>query len=186
MSTELTLKPGPGGWVMAHDSRSGIAFVHFRRESERWARGPIFLPGEMTPELLRVVPLRRIELAVSASHSISSALVQRLEEESPPLGSSDFYAAFSGYMTSEPIKLERPKTHRLDDDWYRRVADAYRQAVERGLNPRAAIADAAGVSRDVAGRWIAEARKPSRGFLPKTKPGMVTADARQGGEDDAE
>jgi hypothetical protein len=40
------------------------------------------------------------------------------------------------------------------------------------LNPRSAIAEAAKVSTDVAGRWVREARK--RGFLPATDPGKVS------------
>ena len=37
------------------------------------------------------------------------------------------------------------------------------------------IAEDAGVTPEVAGRWIYEARKPERGFLPPTSPGRVSA-----------
>jgi hypothetical protein len=87
----------------------------------------------------------------------------------------DFLKAFTGYgHWPEPaIVLDRPAGRRLDDDWYAKVAEAYRLAAARGLKPRTAIAEAASVSTDVAGRWVYEARK--RGLLPKTQPGRVTA-----------
>jgi hypothetical protein len=54
-------------------------------------------------------------------------------------------------------------------EFYAAVADRYRDAAARGLSPRTAIATAADVSTDVAGRWVREARK--RGLLPATDPG---------------
>jgi len=67
--------------------------------------------------------------------------------------------------------LKRPAGRNLPDEFYATVAERYRDAAGRGLSPRAAIAEAAGVSADVAGRWVRQARK--RGYLPPTEPGKV-------------
>jgi transposase len=53
------------------------------------------------------------------------------------------------------------------------VGEAYRVAVQRGESPRTTIAESAGVSNEVAGRWVRQARK--RGYLPATEPGKVSA-----------
>ena len=61
--------------------------------------------------------------------------------------------------------LERPPGRRLNDDFYAQVADVYRRVAGRQKNPRTVIAEAAGVSTDVAGRWVyeaPEARPPRR------------------------
>jgi hypothetical protein len=70
------------------------------------------------------------------------------------------------------LLIERPPGRRLDDSFYQRIGVVYRQAVGRGMKPRQAIAEAASVSPDVAGRWIYQARK--RGLIPKTSAGKVT------------
>jgi hypothetical protein len=75
--------------------------------------------------------------------------------------------------TATAVAAAASKGRRLDDDWYAKVGATYIAAKDRGLKPRMAIAELAGVSTDVAGRWIYEARK--RGHLPPTRPGRVSA-----------
>jgi hypothetical protein len=171
--SELSFLPGPGGWVQVNERgrRSRRCFVHFKREKGRWQQTFLILE-QPTPESVRAIPLRRIVLAVNAKGSVSDSLEARLEEQVPRQLTADFYASFSGYEKPEPIRLKRPSGRKLDDDFYREVADVYQLAVVRTLQPRAAISEAAGVSSDVAGRWIHEARK--RGLIPKTTPGKVT------------
>jgi hypothetical protein len=176
MATELTFKEGPGGWVRAdlHSSRrlEGRYWLCFVQERNRWKAVAMFALGPFSAT--QHVPVRRIELAVNADEALCAALVARLDDPIPPLGTSEFLASFTGYMRSERFVLKRPPGRRLDDSFYADVARAYRDATARGRNPRAVIAADAGVSSDVAGRWIYEARKPERGFLPRTKPGKVT------------
>jgi hypothetical protein len=163
----LELLPGPGGWVQV----VGKAWiVRFTREGDVWKQTEIRLI-DARPEDLRAFPLRRIELAVNASDALSAALAARLDEDPEELGPR----AFEGFVIvipEPPITLKRPKAHRLTDEWYAEVAKVYRLAAARQLNPRTTIAEAAGVSTDVAGRWVYEARK--RGHLPPAQPGKVS------------
>lgn len=150
------------------------AWVNFRRAADgHWKTIALFCL-EPTPEALRSLPLHRIEVAANAGGSISEQLAARLDEPPPTIGSAEFREAFSGWVQPEPaLELRRPPGRRLDDDWYVKVGATYIAAKDRGLKPRTAIAELAGVSTDVAGRWIYEARK--RGHLPPTRPGRVSA-----------
>jgi hypothetical protein len=174
----LELLSGPGGWVQARvvwdDNSAGPrSFVRFiQDENGRWEAVGLWVDMP-TPDVLRSVPLNRISLAANASYAVSAALSARMSEPVHAPQTAEFYASFDGFVKYEPpIELKRPKGRRLDDTWYSQVADAYVAATGRGLNPRASIAEAAGVSPDVAGRWIHQARK--RHLLAATKPGKVT------------
>ena len=181
--TRLTFIPGPAGWVMAELQEEGgfllsRSWVQFMRKDEAWRPIALFL-HEPTPESVRDVPMHRIEVAVNASAAVSAGLESQLKQSVPRPGSPEFVNLFMGYRRPDPEPLaplpalKRPTGRRLDDAGYGTVAEFYREASARGLKPRAAIAEAAGASPDVAGRWIYEARK--RGFLPPTRPGRVTA-----------
>jgi hypothetical protein len=173
---EMTLLDGPGGWVQADIRRDGeIERVWLRLQLDRpgnWQlQGALYVDG-LTPENVRTLPLRRILAAVAASPHLRRELTARLDQSTSDPGSGEFRKSFSGFVHPEPaLKLERPAGYRLSDDFYGAVAEAYRTALARGLNPRPAIAEAADVSTDVAGRWVREARK--RGLLPATTPGKV-------------
>jgi hypothetical protein len=69
-------------------------------------------------------------------------------------------------------KLRRPAQRRLDDDFFREVAFAYREAAERGLNPNTTIAADANVPYSTAARWVAQARE--RHYLGEAKKGKVS------------
>jgi hypothetical protein len=180
MQSTLEFMPGPAGWLECSwydDERPEAlhAWVNFRRTAAdgHWKTIALFCL-EPTPEALRSLPLHRIEVAANAGGSISEQLAARFDEPSPAIGSAEFHEAFSGWVQPEPaLELRRPPGRRLDDDWYVRVGATYIAAKDRGLKPRTAIAELAGVSTDVAGRWIYEARK--RGHLPPTRPGRVSA-----------
>jgi hypothetical protein len=178
MPAELTLAAGPGGWVEAHLLEAGPTspcWVRLMRDGDLWHEWARFelLTGTAARS---PIPVHRIVIAVNASEGLKDRLAERLEEDVPELGTADFLKAFDGFLTPEPrFVLKRPAERRLDDDFYRTVARAYREAAARGMNPRTTIAEDACVSAEVAGRWIYEARKPSRGFLPATAPGKVSA-----------
>ena len=180
MATDLELYVGPGGWIQAEArkggelvSRSWVCFA--RRKGGRWEAVTLFtlLP---TRESIDAIPLHRAEVAVHTSAALLSELERRLAEPVPELGTAKFLKAFSGYAKPEPVLvLERPAGRVLSDDFYARVAETYLAASELGMKPRTAIAKAAGVSVEVAGRWIHEARNrprdAKRKFLPPTEPG---------------
>jgi len=175
----MDLFDGPGGWVRAASlprppgtSAHGV-FVQLVNSEDGWApNGVLYVPG-VTAEELRRLPFRRILLAIGANEALTRDLAERLDEPVPPLGSGEFFKAFNGYAHEVPLELERPAGRRLPESFYATVADTYRAAVLRGLNPRTTIAELANVSTEVAGRWVREARK--REFLPATEPGKVRA-----------
>ena len=167
--SEIRLIPGPSGWVQARFGARRRLFVRFEPDAQgRWHAAEWSIPG-YPPDELRRIPYHSIAQAVSANDRVTEELAARLEEKPEP----GFRGTFGEPERGKPILITRPRGRRLDDDFYGRVAFVYRQAVGRGLKPRAAIAEAAGVSPDVAGRWIYQARK--RGLIPKTRPGKVTA-----------
>jgi hypothetical protein len=179
--TTLEFTVGPGGWLhVGIRSEQGtlerFLAVRLRPDNKgRWElEGTLFLTG-LSAESIRTVPLRRILLAVEASESLREKLAARLEERAPDPGTIEFMQSGSGFLIPEPppVKIERPKGRNLSDDFYATVGDAYRVAVERGEAPRTTIAESAGVSNEVAGRWVRQARK--RGYLPVTEPGKVSA-----------
>ena len=182
--TWLEFTVGPGGWlhvgVRSKLRMEQYVCVRLRPDKKgRWGSdGTVFVSG-LTPEGLRAIPLRRILLAVEASESLREKLALRLEEVAPDPGVEfdEFMRAGSGFLVPEPIpppvKLERPAGRNLPDVFYEAVGDAYRVALRRGEAPRTTIAEAAGVSSEVAGRWVRQARK--RGYLPATEPGKVSA-----------
>ena len=175
MSANLDLRPGPDGWVMVNDPKGTSTWICFRRnESGRWAAIAVFQLGP-TIDRLRNIPLHRVEVAVNASDDISAELDARLDE-SVAIGTAEFHKAFTGFMKPvgrlPKLRLKRPAGRLLEDSFYAEVAETYRAAAARGMKPRSAIAEAADVSLDVAGRWVHEARK--RGYLPAGQQGRVT------------
>jgi hypothetical protein len=121
------------------------------------------------PEELRQIPFLRIQRAVQANEGVKKELAKRLGEAAEP----GFRNAYGVAERGKPLTISRPKGRNLSDGFYASVAIAYKHAVGSGENPRQAIAEAAGVAADTAGRWIYEARK--RQFIPKTTPGKVNA-----------
>jgi hypothetical protein len=150
------------------DGKPRRVFVRFEPTAKgRWKAVEWSIPG-YPADVLRQVPYQRIMRAVQASDEVKEVLNDRLAEPAE----EGFRHAFGVAVRDEPIVITRPKGRNLDDNFYGHVAYVYRQAIGKGLNPRQAIAEAAGVAPDTAGRWIYQARK--RGFIPKTTPGKVT------------
>jgi hypothetical protein len=175
-NTTLEFTVGPGGWlqtmVFGSDGRlASVIAVQLEQVDDEWKLDGALYVAPLAQEVLRALPLRRIVAAVAASEPLRQQLEARIDEDVPKVGSDAFRKALSGYPHPELPLLQRPAGRNLSDEFYAAVADRYRDAVARGLNPRSAIASAADVSNDVAGRWVREARK--RGFLPPTEPGKV-------------
>jgi hypothetical protein len=179
-NTRLEFLVGPGGWlevvIRPEQGYPSHLYVRLSRaEDGNWhPQGTLY--GVATPEALPKIPLRRILLAVAASESLREKLAARLDQTPPePAATDEWRSAFDGFVVPEPppVEIKRPKGRNLSDEFYATVGEAYRVAVERMENPRTTIAESAGVSNEVAGRWVRQARK--RGYLPATEPGKVTA-----------
>lgn len=167
---------GKPGWVEAKweraDGSGGSVYVHLRlKTAERWyvARLLVTLP---TSELLRDVPLARIESAVNADPKIREWIESGTDEET---------IKRARRAASKRPRLERPARRRLDDGFYQRVADAYRGAVAHGLPPSKTLAEESDTPPGTVNRWIAGARE--RGYLPPGESGRVTAHIEKEADD---
>jgi hypothetical protein len=171
--THLELIPvvvnGQEGWVEAKwqraDGSEGSVVAHLRlRTAERWYIAMLMVVGPTTA-LLRDVPLARIENAANADPEIHPWLERSLPPAVVERRKRD---------RAERPRLTRPKNRRLDEDFYRQVADAYRAAVNHGLNPAKTLAEDSDTAQGTVNRWIAKARQVEGG-LGETSPGKVTA-----------
>lgn len=171
--TDLKIKPGPGGWVEA-TWPDGKAWVRFDLDEENKLTqlAQVSIPNPRT-DVLRRVPLGRIEAAVRAHLALQIALAIRREETPPADFAGIDFLGDEGLSEPPRYRLRRPQGRRLDDAFYKRVARAYREATIRGLQPRQVLAKDAGVSPDTVAGWVMEAR--DREYLPRTTPGKVTA-----------
>jgi len=152
------------------------------------------IDGAPTAELLRSVPVGRIEAAANAQLTIVEDRV--VPAAIPHRPGREPRAAHDGWETSDPVRaVARPAAragdvpdHRVPDHrvadhrvadgargrpdrFYRDVARAYRDLAQSSARPAADLAEASGVPTTTAHRWIKEARR--RGFLPPGRPGKA-------------
>jgi hypothetical protein len=171
--TKLELIPatvsGQRGWVHARWERSdgskGEAEAYLRPQTTtRWyiARMQVARP---TTHLLQDVPLARIASAVNADPKIREWI---------ELGTDKETVKRMRRAATRRVKLKEPTGRRLDDAFYRRVADAYRSATAHGLPPAKTLAADSETPISTVNRWIAAARAPERGYLPRAEPGKVS------------
>jgi hypothetical protein len=162
--TQLELVPGSNAgerdWVKASwrraDGSGGSVWAQLRRKREHaWyvSRLQVDLP---TGELLRDIPLAKIEAAANASEPIRRAVAEGVRAKHPPR-----------------TKLERPAGRKLDEQFYGQVAVAYIDAVVYGLPPAKTLAEDSDTPLGTVNRWIAKARE--LGYLQKTTPGKARA-----------
>jgi hypothetical protein len=138
------------------------------------------IDGSPTADLLRAIPVGRIEavanaqLAVVDTEIVVSDVPRSIRERPtmPPVGSPD------GWEASDPSLAVRLPADRSDgrsrgrpDLFYRQVADAYLDLSQGSPRPASDIARTHGVPVTTAHRWVKEARR--RGFLPPGRPGKT-------------
>jgi hypothetical protein len=133
--------------------------------------------GSPTAELLRSIPVGRIEAAANAQLTVVDDAVvpgtpaRRRARVAPARPSGD-----GGWDTVDPGRaVERPgapRGHRGHPSaFYREVAKAYLDLAQVSSRPAAELAEANAVPTTTAHRWIKEARR--RGFLPPGRPGKA-------------
>jgi len=177
----LTIFPGPGGWADIDWRPDTETYVRFKLNSDhKTVRIVDLRMPKPTSESLRSLPLARIETAANASAIVMLAFAgQHLE--GPPVDLPDFFRkrrkTIAKAATEGRFVLQRPEGRLLSDGFYIRVAQAYRDALARGLNPRPTMAADTHAATDTVARWIGEARR--RGHLPPTTPGKKRAFAAE-------
>jgi hypothetical protein len=154
------------------------------------------IEGEPTADLLRSIPVGRIEAAANAQLVIvddavlaaqPAASLQRPRRRAHTAPAGGRQRDASGWETSDPGRaVSRPPAGRASgaviaqptspdprrgrpDDFYRQVAQVYLDLAQVSIRPAADLAEANEVPVTTAHRWIKEARR--RGFLPPGRPG---------------
>lgn len=113
----------------------------------------LHVEGPVTAELLRSIPIGRIEaLANALLHPQAADLGWRRDARLPR-------------------RLRHASGHRRPDEFYVAVAAAYRHLVAVSSQPVADLADANEVPRTTAARWVKEARR--RGLLAPGRAGKA-------------
>jgi hypothetical protein len=140
------------------------------------------IEGAPTAELLRAIPVGRIEAAANAQLSVvDDAIVaaappgrRNAPAAREPHLSDDGWEApdplRAALRRSRPVSMPRTGTRR-PDDFYRGIARAYLDLAQTSARPAAELAETHHVPATTAHRWIKEARR--RGFLPPGRPGKA-------------
>jgi hypothetical protein len=161
---------GQGGWTkVAWPGGTGYVRFALNPDNKTWRIGELRL--DPTDEALRGFSRVRIENAANA-HSVVALGIAMGWKKKPP---ADLESMFRG-KKPEPLsrlRLTRPQGKRLDANFYKQVALAYKGAVAEGHNPRQTLARDSGAAPDTVARWVAEARRLD--YLPPAEPGKVSA-----------
>ncbi len=173
----ITIIPGPGGWADIDWRPNTETYVRFALNPDKKTVRIIDVRMPLpTAEALRSLPLARIETAANAGAIVMLAFAMQHTQD-PPADIPTFFRKtrkrHQKRMTAGRFILERPEGRQLDDGFYIRVANAYRDALKLGLNPRPTLARDTHSAIDTVARWIGEARR--RGHLPQTTPGKKRA-----------
>jgi hypothetical protein len=165
----------------------GPVFVRIAAaEGGRLVLAGLRIDAEPTAELLRAIPVGRIEAVANAQLTVVDDVIV----STAPPGPRDAPAARpprlvpAGWETPDPSRAATRRAHsrpvRLDIGWagrgrpdtfYGDVAKAYLDLAQSSARPAVELAEANGVPVTTAHRWIKEARR--RGFLPPGRPGKA-------------
>jgi hypothetical protein len=179
------LFPVGGEWYEWRQEPALAATVHVRVESSPGGRlvlTGLRIDGPPSAELLRALPVGRIEAAANAQlAAVDDVIVpaptparRRRRPTGPPNGAS------GGWETTDVERALRrtlgsagpagvPPPRGRPDLFYRQIAEVYLDFAQVSHRPAADLADTHRVPVTTAHRWIKEARR--RGFLPPGRPG---------------
>jgi hypothetical protein len=187
------VRVGPGGWATIEQHGRGpdgrieqFRIEHFLVRVQADERGRyrlrelhLFPTDEpVTAERLRAVRVAALEQLLNLPEE-RALIEERLNEtQRGRLLELDIDSFINQFSLPQPrdseaaaqesariVGLSPPRGRGYPDDFYERVADAYRNALRResGRRPVVAIATEANVPRSTAARWVKEARR--RGLL---------------------
>jgi hypothetical protein len=165
-----TISGNPGRvaarWERADGTRGEVVAYLRHKTPERWYVAQL-LVDEPTSALLRDVPLARIESAIESAIKSDPEMRDWIAS-----GESTETIDRARKAAAKRPRLKRPERRRLDDGFYKLVADAYRGAVTHGLNPVKTLAQDSDTPPGTVNRWIAKARELH--YLPAGRSGKVT------------
>lgn len=137
------------------------------------------IDGPPTAELLRALPVGRIEAAANAQLAVVNDAIVPAPIRSRPRPKSPPREAVEGWETTDPAgAARRPHPARANgpsrgrpDFFYLEIAQIYLEYAQGSHRPAVDLAGVHSVPVSTAHRWIKEARR--RGFLPPGRPGKA-------------
>ena len=151
------LEPRDDGWYEWIEDAVLAGTVHVQLGDDdhdgRLEVTALHIEGRVSADLLRTIPIGRIE-------ALANALLHP-------------HAAAQSWRSSARLPdelLHAPRGSR-PDGFYEAVASTYRHLVSASARPVADLADANDVPRTTAHRWVKEARR--RDLLPPGRPGKA-------------
>ncbi len=175
-------------WHQEPPLTAGVQVRVGRSDGGRLVLTGVRVDGPPTAEVLRSIPVGRIEAAANAQltivdDAVVAVAVQRAPGRQPQVSESCWETADPGLAVDRPggPGVGPPRLSVLPsaeiaagqrgrtDDFYRDIASAYSDRAQASARPAADLAEAGGVPGSTAHRWIKEARR--RGFLPPGRPG---------------
>lgn len=153
-------------------------FVLIRPDAggRRLVLGALRVEGPPTAELLRSIPVGRIEAAANGQLAVGAGPTPRAVPRpghrpggAPAPERAGWDEPASATVVARPDPAVR--TRGRPDGFYAEVAAAYRDLATASPRPASDLARARGIPVTTAHRWVKEARR--RGFLPPGVPGKA-------------
>jgi hypothetical protein len=172
------LFPVGGNWYEWRPDRplGASVFVHVVvGEGGRLVVDGLRIDGPPTAELLRAIPVGKLEATANAQLAVVDDAVVAVKNRRPrPVRPPA--ADPGGWETSDPAaavgrRLPEPAGRGRPDHFYREVATVYLDYAQGSHRPAVDLAERHDVPVTTAHRWIKEARR--RGFLPPGRPGRA-------------
>jgi hypothetical protein len=137
------------------------------------------IDGSPSADLLRAIPVGRIEAAANAQLSVVDDVIVANTLVNPrPRPLVQPVAGSDGWEITDPARAvprnqgpDGTRSRGRPDVFYREVADVYLDLAQASHRPASDIAARHGVPVSTAHRWVKEARR--RGFLPPGRPGKT-------------
>jgi hypothetical protein len=180
------------GWILWNRSRPGTtdglmvyAQLYADNPGERGHIGHMVIMGrDLSSDAVRNIPVGRLETLANTNPDFKphvpgvddsgkmwqAVRAVQIEANRQLLNKARRKASREPEPSQPRTPLERPDRSN-PDEFYSRVADAYREVVKDTSKPAVVLAKEADVPVGTVHRWILEARR--RGFLPTARQGRV-------------
>ncbi len=134
------------------------------------------IDGSPSAELLRAIPVGRIEATANAQLAVAHEAIDtppvlnpRARPVAPPVTAGGWDMIEPALAVPRAATTAGTRSRGRPDVFYREVADVYLDFAQDSPRPACDLADQHGVPVSTAHRWVKEARR--RGFLPPGRPG---------------